>query len=97
MKSARARIAGLTTAVDIADRRARHEALVDRTAHRSSLAGMTLRTVLEDLGEVIDGLPRDFSAEGPRVSFYQLLARNDRLRGLGLALLVVAFIMASVA
>lgn len=89
------RYAGLTSAVDIARRqKAADEARAVR-AKRSSLQGLTLRTALEDIREVLVGLPRDLyaSAGGPEsLTLVDLLAKNDRLRGLGLLAAVLASI-----
>ncbi len=92
-RQAPARFAGLTSAVDIADRQARTEALEDAIAHGSSLAGMTLRSVLMDIGEAMDGVPRDFVARGPRAPLRDVVLRKDRLRGIGLVLVLAAFVI----
>lgn len=89
---AQPRYAGLTSAVDIARRqKAADEARAVR-AKRSSLQGLTLRTALEDIREVLVGLPRDLYAAPEGRTLADLLSKNDRLRGLGLLAAVLASI-----
>ncbi len=90
-------VAGLTSAEDIAARQARADRAYAAKAQRSSLAGLTLRTAMQDIREVLLGIPKDvYSAGGRReLSLWDLVTRNDRLRGLGLLALTGALLAAA--
>ena len=79
------RYAGLTSAQELVARQRAADGLYDQRARRASLSGLTLRTALEDVREVLVELPIEAYSSGG--SLAGLLTKNDRLRGLGLALL----------
>lgn len=83
--------AGLTSARDIARRQETANRAFDAAARRSSLRGLTLRTALEDMREVIVSVPAELRGDGP-ISLSTALLRSDRLRGLGLWLIVFALV-----
>jgi len=88
--------AGLTSAQELVDRQAASDAAKAAAARRSSLAGLTLRTAWEDVTDVVVGIPSDlFGASGP-LSLRDLLAKNDRLRGLGLLVLLLALLAVAI-
>lgn len=72
--------------MDVATRQRRANAHAAQRQQRSSMRGLTLRTALEDIREVLVDLPRDYFAGG---SLVDLLVKNDRLRGLGLLALAL--------
>jgi hypothetical protein len=83
----------LTSAEDLAARQRAADAAAADAARRSGLAGLTLRTAWEDLREFLVGVPADLTAAtGRRVPLGELLCRNDRLRGLGVALVLAALL-----
>lgn len=85
--------AGLTTPQEVASRQEQMNAEEDRRVARSSLEGLTLRTALEDVREVITGIPADlFGNSAEPLPLRDVLTKNDRLRGLGLLLLAVALL-----
>lgn len=61
-------------------------------AERSSLRGITLRTAAQDMREVLVGLPADAAAAGT-VDLPALLGVNDRLRGLGMLMMVSGLVV----
>lgn len=91
------KLAGLTSAEDMAARQARADRDFAAKAHRSSLAGLTLRTALQDMREVLVGIPHDVYSSPGSVSLWDLVTRNDRLRGLGLLVLTGALLAAAIA
>jgi hypothetical protein len=46
--------------------------------------------------EVLDGLPRDYGALEGHASLADLVMKNDRMRGIGLWLLIIALAVAIV-
>ena len=89
--------AGLTTSEEIATRQARANERYDARIQRSSLAGLTLRTAWADMKEILVGFPEDLAAARTSKSLWDLLGKNDRLRGLGLVLIVFAVLRLAVA
>lgn len=88
------RFAGLTSAEDIANRQRRANLRIALAARRSSLAGLTLRVALDDVKEVLVGVPRDLFESRQPASLSSLFLKNDRLRGTGLLLLLFATVHA---
>lgn len=88
--------AGLTSAEDIAARQVRADREYTDRAHRSSLAGLTLRTALEDLREVVVGIPSDLYGASGDLALWDVLTRNDRLRGLGLLALCIGVLVVAI-
>lgn len=74
--------AGLISTEDIMRRQRAADAERAARLARSSLAGLTLRTGLEDLRAAATGVPRDLVAGE---SLWTSLTTDDRLRGLGIA------------
>lgn len=56
----------------------------------ASWRGLTIRRAVGDAGEAIFGTMADLHGNAPRVSAWDLLTRNDRLRGFGVLLIVMA-------
>lgn len=73
----------------IAERQAAENARAEAAARRSGLEGLTIRVALEDVREVLWGIPHDL-IHSPRASLSDLFLKNDRLRGLGLVLILLA-------
>lgn len=88
--------AGLTSAEDLAARQDGANREAEARARRSSMAGLTLRTALEDVREAVVGVPADVYGQSGPLSLAALLAKNDRLRGLGLLLLLLALLSLAV-
>lgn len=90
--------AGLTSAQELARRQAAADREFADRARRSSLAGLTIRTALEDVREVLVGVPADLfgasssEGDGGALPLAHLLAKNDRLRGLGLLCLAASLL-----
>lgn len=84
----RPQYAGLTSAVDIASRQRLANVAEDRKLARSSMRGLTIRTALQDIREVLVGIPQDLRA-GRTMGLADLLLKNDRLRGVGLIMMLV--------
>jgi len=87
--------AGLTSAQELAARQRQADADAEESSRRSGLGGLTIRTALQDLREVVVGVPADL-LEDREVPLADLLARNDRLRGLGLLLLLAAVLSVAI-
>ena len=87
--------AGLTSAQELAARQAEANRQAEEAAARSSMAGLTLRTAMEDVREAVVGLPADLFGQSGAVSLGDVLGKNDRLRGLGILVLLGA--LASIA
>ena len=85
--------AGLTSAQELTERQRLVDADIDAAARRSSLAGLTLRTALRDVSDVVVGLPADLLSGGTEVPL-SVVTRGDRLRGLGLLLVAMAVVIA---
>ncbi len=88
----RPRYAGLTDAVDIATRQRLVNAREDARMSRSSMRGMTLRTVVEDIREVLVGIPEDLLAHS-HIGLSDLLLKNDRLRGIGILAVLLGLLV----
>lgn len=84
--------AGLTSAQELAGRQAEADAQARARAARSSMSGLTIRTALEDLREVVVGIPADLFGQSGDLALRDLLARNDRLRGLGVLLVSLSIL-----
>lgn len=84
--SAAPRYAGLTSAADIAARQRAADRRRDVEARRASLEGLTPRVALQEVHEVLVGLAGDLLDR--RVPLARALARRNRLRGLGILLLL---------
>lgn len=82
---------GLTTSADVAERQDAEERQADATSQRSSLAGLTLRTAGEDMYAALTGIPADLYERRGRVGL-EIFTREDRLRGLGLWLIVLSLL-----
>ena len=83
------KVAGLTTSAELTRRQLAINRAKAATAHRSSLAGLTLRVAMQDMREAVLGIPRDVArARNHRVSLGYIFLKNDRLRGIGLVLLL---------
>ena len=78
------------------DRASAQDAQGEERAKRSSLAGITLRTAWEDLADVVVGIPSDLFGASGALPLADLLTKNDRLRGLGLLMLVLAFLAVAI-
>lgn len=80
--------AGLTTSKEVM----RHRDSVNHAATarmlRSATEGLTLRVAMEDMRDVLVGVPRD--VHSGKASLAELFGTGDRLRGLGLWLLTAA-------
>ncbi len=87
--------AGLSSGQDLARRQAEADRLVDRAAARSSMAGLTLRTAMEDVQEVVVGIPADLFGQSGPLPLWDVLNKNDRLRGLGILALLGALLGAA--
>lgn len=87
--------AGLTSAQDLAARQEAADRQRESVAQRSSMAGLTLRTALQDLREVVVGIPTDLFGGSGTLPLGEVVVKNDRLRGLGLLLLVTAVLAAA--
>lgn len=87
----RPRYAGLTNAVDIATRQQLANAREDAALSRSSMRGLTIRTALEDIREVLVGIPEDLHTHHA-IGLSGLVLKNDRLRGIGLLVLLVGLL-----
>lgn len=59
---------------------------------RSSLASLTYETAIEEAHEALVGLAADLAGNTPRKSLRDMFTHGDRLRGLGLLLIMVAFV-----
>lgn len=81
------RYSGLTSAEEIMARQRDSDSKMDASVRRSSMAGLTLRVAMQDVREVLVGIPHDLY-EGD-ASFPGVLVKNDRLRGLGVLLLAL--------
>ena len=84
--------AGLSSAQDLAARQAEANRHAEEEASRSSMAGLTLRTAMEDVREVVVGIPADLFGQSGPVSLADLVGKNDRLRGLGILALLGALL-----
>ena len=88
--------AGLTSAEQIASRQEQAEAVFEARTARSSLGGLTLRVALQDMREALVGVPADlFSSHGP-LNAWDIFTRRDRLRGLGLWILILVVLAVAV-
>lgn len=84
--SAAPQYAGLTSAVDIAARQRAANLASEEAARRSGLEGLTPRVAMQDVHEALVGLVGDVLDR--RVPLAEACTKNDRLRGLGLVLLL---------
>lgn len=58
--------------------------------HRSSVWGMSWMTALEDVREAVTGIFGDMYGSGTRKSVQDIMMHGDRLRGLGIVLIIIA-------
>lgn len=93
--------AGLTTSAELTRRQLAVNRAKAAAAHRSSLEGLTLRVAMQDIRDAVLGIPKDIAraAGGANevVSLSDVFMKRDRLRGVGLVLVVcsVLFLVAS--
>lgn len=89
------RYAGLTSAADIAARQRAADREREEAAERASLESLTPRVALHDVHDVLVGLVGDVLDR--RVPLGRALAKNNRLRGLGILLLLACAAWVAVA
>lgn len=82
--------AGLTSARQMAERQESANRKESAIAARASMEGLTLRTGLQDIREVILGIPHDLMNATRPQALWTTCSKNNRLRGMGLLLLIAA-------
>lgn len=64
----------------------------DRRMRRASLQGLTWDVGLEDMRDAVTGILGDLHGTSPRKSVTDILMHGNRLRGLGIAMVVAALV-----
>jgi len=66
--------------------------IADKLYKESTLKGLTLRLAVSDMAEAITGIISDIYKNNGNISIKELFTKNNRVRGLGLIFILVAFI-----
>ena len=81
----------LATSQDLMDMQKRANELAVKRKYDSSWQGLTIRRAIADAREAMFGIPADlFGNSGNPLPLGELLTKNDRMRGVGIILAVVA-------
>ncbi len=82
----------LATSQDIIDLQNQANAYVDATRKSLDLRNMTVKQALQDVYEATFGIVRDVYQNSGHVPFVQLFTKNNRLRGIGFLLVMLALL-----
>jgi hypothetical protein len=81
----------LATAKDIATLQKKVNDNARKMYEQATVRGLTLRNGVQDMYEALIGIPSDLYKNDMNVSIKTLFAKNNRLRGLGLLCILIAF------
>lgn len=84
------RYAGLTSARQMAERQESANRRAEAIAAKASMEGLTLRTGIQDIRDVVLGIPHDLMNATCPQPLWTTCSKNNRLRGFGLLLLIAA-------
>lgn len=82
----------LATSEDIAKLQDDANKYVDKRYKESTWRGLTLRLAVKDVYEALTGIPEDIYQNSGKVSLKELVAKNNRLRGLGILFVLFAIV-----
>ena len=85
-------INNLATSENIAKLQNDTNILMEKVYKESTWKGLTLRLAVRDAYEALTGIPEDIYQNSGKVSLKELLMKNNRLRGLGLLLVVISLV-----
>ena len=80
----------LATSADIVELQKRANAEQARLEREASWKALTVRAAVRDAREAIFGITADLYGNTPHASLWEVSTRNNRLRGIGVLLVVLA-------
>jgi len=82
----------LATSEDVAKLQDQMNKLAEEDYKKSTVKGLTLRIAVQDMFEALTGIPSDIYSNSGQISLKELLVKNNRLRGIGLIIFLIAVV-----